>query len=166
MAVTQLHPMRRGDWLKNHELMRQALFQHWVNHQKYPTDKEMAQLTGLSEKTIRKHWEAFDEEELKSIIKEEASLMARQVLFGAYNGAMKGNQEDIKIILKLGAGIDLNDKKPLFDDIVEAVNVSDAENAEQTVTFEQKVLKITRRLERDKALGVVDAEVIDSKKEA
>ncbi len=165
-VIVQTHPMRRSDWQEKHERLRNALFQHWINHQKVPSRAELSKITGLSVKTIERHWKNFDFKEMQAELKEEAALMVKPVLFGLYNGAIKGNHECAKLLIKLGADLDLSEKKNMFDDIVSSVEVSEAESAEQTITFEQKVLKITRRLERDKALGVVDAEVIDGKKEA
>lgn len=150
------HPMRTSEWQKNHNKIRKVVMTHWVSNQSVPSDDELAEMTGLGVATIRRHWEDFDMEEMQKLTKEQAALMVQPVLWGLYNGAMKGSPEAAKILLKLGMDFSM----------VEAGNASDTNiivmNDDDIMNVEAKLLKFSRRVKRDQKLGIVEGEVVDA----
>ena len=155
-ALHEDHPMRNSTWQENHNKIRKVVMTHWVSNQSVPSDEELAKMTGLGVATIRRHWSDFDIEEMQKLTKEQAALMVQPVLWGLYNGAMKGSPEAAKIILKLGMDFSMFDDQKHGD-----VNVI-VMNDDDILSVEAKLLKFSRRIERDQKLGVVEGEVVNA----
>lgn len=154
--VTIDHPMRQSNWQKNHNKIRKVVMTHWVSNQSVPSDDELAEMTGLSVRAIQDHWAEFDMNEMQEIVKEQAALMVQPVLWGLYNGAMKGSPEAAKILLKLGMDFSMVEASGAGDTNIIVMNDDDIMNVEA------KLLKFSRRVKRDQKLGIVEGEVVDA----
>lgn len=150
------HPMRATEWQENHNKIRKVVMTHWVSNQSIPSDDELSKMTGLHVNTIRNHWAEFDMNEMQSLVKEQAALMVQPVLWGLYNGAMKGSPEAAKILLKLGMDFSMNDDPNVVNNNVLVMNDDDI------TSVEAKLMKFSRRAKRDDKLGIVEGEVTDA----
>lgn len=150
------HPMRESEWQVNHNKIRKVVMTHWISNQSVPSDDELARMTGLHVNTIGNHWKDFDMDEMKELVKQQAALMVQPVMWGLYNGAMKGSPEAAKIILKLGMDFSMVDEQKQGDTNI--IVMSD----EDIMGVEAKLLKLSRRVERDHKLGIVEGEVVDA----
>ena len=160
MLAKNSHPMRNSRWQHNHNIIRKVVMTHWVSNQSIPTHEELVELTGLSKATICRHWEDFDNTVMTELVQEQAALMVQPVLWGMYNAAMKGSTEAAKMLLKLGMEYTFDDdsQPQTVNNTLNVVNM----NQEDVMNVEEKLKKFARRLERDKALGIAEGEVVDA----
>lgn len=145
---------RRADWQENHNKIRKAVMTHWVSNQSMPSHREIARITGLGEDTVSRHFGTQSFEQVRKELREQASLLVQPVLFGLYNGAMKGSAECAKVLLKLGADFDA--KAP---DQIQQVNIQNniaSLTPEDIATAQEQLMKLARRVERDRKLGLND----------
>lgn len=143
---------RRSDWQENHNKIRKAVMTHWASNKSMASHKEIARITGLGEDTISKHLSETTFDVVKEELREQASLLVQPVLFGLYNGAMKGSAECAKVLLKIGADFDA--KAP---DNIQQVNIQNniaSLTPEEIATAQEQLMKLARRVERDKELGI------------
>nr|DAF56982.1 MAG TPA: DNA-packaging protein small subunit [Myoviridae sp. ctp4Q36] len=155
LASITPHPMARKDWARNQEQIRLAVFKTWASSQRIPTNEEIAKLTGLHVKTVRKHWRDYDPEEMKVILRESASTLLRPMLFGMYNGAMKGKADCARVIMELAGVAEKQDTTINITNNNAQVTKLDEQ---EVVSIEEKIKKIGRRMARDVELGVENSD--------
>jgi len=93
----------RRDYTLHRSLIRDSFFAYLAEHQRYPSNNELARRTGLSEKTIRNHLKNFDLAE----ITEPSKLFAENVLISLIKRIQRtGDPASVKLYLLLSFGID------------------------------------------------------------
>lgn len=154
------HAMRKPEWIETHALIFNTVKSHWVANTKVMSNRQIAEATGLSYETVRRHMASFDPDEMHEMLKEQAAMMVQPILWGLYGGAMKGMAEPAKILLKLGANFTMNDNEGMANNTVIVMNDEDI------VKAESKLLKLSRRVKRDHKSGIVEGEVVDATENA
>src|ERR1043166_4888775 len=93
----------RRDYTLHRSIIRDSFFAYLSEHQRYPSNNELARRTGLSEKTIRNHLKNFDLAE----ITEPSKLFAENVLISLIKRIQRtGDPSSVKLYLLLAFGID------------------------------------------------------------
>lgn len=88
---------RRKDYQAIDAQIKQAYFNYIKEHNKLPTQSQVAKILGISFPTVNKHLQAYSLEEITPQFKQ----FAPEVIFGLMNRAIKGESKAAKLFFHL-----------------------------------------------------------------
>lgn len=84
---------RRRDWEKNNRLIRDAAIAYFRKNQKLPSNVELAELTGLGERTLYDHLDSLDFDKVFKYSKPRMMAYTDDVFLSVMRQALKGNSK-------------------------------------------------------------------------
>lgn len=95
---------KRRDWQIMQQKIRKALIEHYQEHQANPTNRELAERIGVSERTIVRHLGSIDYAELFAEQRPVFATFMPNVMMAIYNAAIKGKVPAQKLMLQIVFG--------------------------------------------------------------
>lgn len=95
-------PRRKADWESNHQLIKDSFYELLRLRKRAPKISEIAERTGLSYRTVQRHIEQMDLDEIRTT--SPARLMRDEVLIGLAKSAIGGNPRSAELYMELMHG--------------------------------------------------------------
>jgi DNA-binding transcriptional regulator YhcF (GntR family) len=92
---------RRRDWQKLNSEIAKTQLQYMRDNQSIPTNSELANILGISERTIIRHLQHIDHSALFQEHKQTFTVFAPQIFMTIYNSALKGSSQAQKMLLQI-----------------------------------------------------------------
>lgn len=84
---------RRSDWERNNRAIRDAIITFFKKNAKLPLNRELAEITGISERTIQEHLDSLDFDTIFKYSKSRMMTYAPDVFLSVVRQALKGNSK-------------------------------------------------------------------------
>lgn len=168
MLVSKPNRKKAPQWWEKHSEISRFLITFYREHQKFPSNSQIAKGVGIDMNTVTAHLSTDNRGEVYRRVQEIALSLSEGTVMALYNSAIKGNSTAALSLLALGAGISpaqiIAKNSPNMN-----VNVNNTQNnvsvditTEEQLSIEDKIAKYQRSKERDKALGLLEDEVINA----
>lgn len=92
---------RRRDWQVIRQKISEAFIRYYREHQKQPTNAELAKEIGVSERTVIRHLKTINFSDFFEEQRSAFAPMMPNVMLSIYNSAMKGKVSAQKLMLQL-----------------------------------------------------------------
>jgi len=97
-------PTKRRDWQIMQRKIRKAMIEYYRENQASPTNRELAERIGVSERTIVRHLRSVDYAELFAEQRPVFATFMPNVMMAIYNSAIKGKVPAQKLMLQIVFG--------------------------------------------------------------
>ena len=119
---TQLMTDKEMVWENNHRKITNQIAAYLDYYGTMPTKSVIAEETGLSRETVRKHLKSFAAEPIEAGETEEFSAMTGRVMGNVLNAAMRGNLKAAKLFLDTTRGLRPKDNDKTQNNYVQINN--------------------------------------------
>lgn len=95
---------RRTDWKHNNTLISNALMQYYADNNSRPTNAKLAEMTGLSESSINRHFQHIDFKRVFDTEQKQLQYFAGHIVDAILMSALNGNSRSQELALQLAFG--------------------------------------------------------------
>lgn len=127
---------RRKDWEQNNRKISKAVIDYWQTNKSYPTQAEIASLSGLSPRTVFTHMKELDQSQVLDDAAKQFAVHAPEFLMAVLNSSLRGSSKSQELFAKLvlkwvpPATLDLTGEIGIKDGISKLIEKARQTNAE------------------------------------
>lgn len=146
-------PKDRKDWKINNRAISQAVLGYIKDHKVNPTYDEIAKLTGLSTKTVERHFQEMDFDQLYDETRQWFANHADVINSAILNSALKGSASAQKMLLQIA--YKWAEPKSMDLTVTNTGGMSDEEREllEKALPMMEKLNKLREKREKETSNG-------------